>query len=766
MTKEAKVLHDLGFAIIWLRPNSKAPVESGWTQGPRHDFDILRKTFQPGQNMGVRLGDVSYFEPGCLAVLDCDVKSADPEHLREMKEALSSILPGYNSGPIVLSGRGGGSQHIYLLVPNGTAGKKLLHSKHKVKTHMPSVKASEKDKLTLTPEEIEAGFRSRNAWEIDLLANGRQVVLPPSIHPDTGHKYKWADSNMKAKEFVGRLPRITPKQLEEWNKLTPTKESSTSPATQGAIRAEVNLNAIASPDVLSLKISDKMKSSILYGEDVEDRSAFLLKAALAILGAGHTPDEALGILTDPDTYIGQAGYEHAKTKDRKVAGNWINKYTLGKAQKIISEEKSFAEECVVEYIDPEEFKQQVAEGTDWRDALDSFGDGASRGKPKPTLRNLVLALELGLDGFIRRNLVKQRDEFIMATPWGKAAGLLLEDDDVSHLKLWLETFVRFPKVPSELLNDALIVVATRNAYDPLKDYLEGLQWDGVCRLDTWLSKYVAAPGEETYLSAIGRKFLLAMVTRAFKPGAKFDQVLILEGAQGIGKSTLAKVLGGPFFSDADIKLGSKDTIQLLQGSWVVEMGELTAMRKSEIEEMKKFITQTHDDIRLPYARRVNSFPRRFCLIGTTNSEEYLKDPTGNRRFWPTKCADQIDIEGLSKVRDQLFAEAVHAYRFGEETLFLDTEELREIAANQTSDRETEDPIVREVAIVVETLDQFGGFTIRDIWNLLNPLSNRIPEHWETQRYGYALKKLGFEVRRARVDGVKTRLYSLKNELNI
>lgn len=745
MSKEAKVLYDLGFAIIWLKPNSKAPVESGWTKGPRHDFDVLKKTFQAGMNMGVRLGDVSYFEPGCLAVLDCDVKSEDPEHLDEMRRALFSLLPSCDMAPRVLSGRGGGSQHIYLLVPNGTQGKKLLHSQHKVKVHMPSVAASEKDKAALTPGEIKDGFRSRNAWEIDLLANGRQVVLPPSIHPDTGKRYKWADE-IKAKDFVSRLPKIDAKELERWLSLAPTKGKTDS----GPIKGSVNLNSIESPDIMSLKVSEKMKLAIMFGEGVEDRSAFLLKAALAILGGGHTPDEVLGILTDPDTYLGQAAYEHAKTSDRKVAGNWISKYTIGKAERIIAEERNFADNAVIETIAPEEFQKQIDEGTDWRDAVGN----------KPSLRAFVLALELGLKGFIKRNLVKQRDEFIMPTPWGKPAGALLEDEDVSHLKLWLETYVGFAKVPAELLNDALIVVATRNAYDPLKDYLDALEWDGVPRLNTWLARYVEASGDTRYLSAIGRKFLLAMVTRAFEPGTKFDQVLILEGAQGIGKSTLAKVLGGQFFTDVDVKLGSKDTIQLLQGSWIVEMGELAAMRKAEVEDMKKFITQTHDDIRLPYARRVNSFPRRFVLMGTTNGEGYLKDTTGNRRFWPVACGGEIDIAGLKSVRDQLFAEAVYLYRLGEEKLYLETEELRHIAKGETDDRETNDPVVDVIADVIGDFEVGREFTLREIWDLVNPLVMKVPESWELQRYGHALRKLGYESTRRIVDGRKIRFYTL------
>jgi predicted P-loop ATPase len=324
--------------------------------------------------------------------------------------------------------------------------------------------------------------------------------------------------------------------------------------------------------------------------------------------------------------------------------------------------------------------------------------------------------------------------------------------------MWLEGPVcNIPKVTQDSLLDALNVVAVNNAFDPLNEYLVALEWDGVNRTDTWLKDYAGAVGDAEYLRAVGRKMLLGMVTRAFEPGTKFDHMMILEGLQGAGKSTFARTLSKPWFSDVDVKLGNKDTIQLLQGCWVVELGELASLKRNEIEEMKKFITQTHDEIRLPYARLTKSFPRRFVMIGTTNAEEYLKDSTGNRRFWPVLCKNEIDNIGLEKIRDQLFAEVVQMYIEGSEKLYLETQELQNLATEVQGSKNVQDPIIEDVQRVLEGLE-IGEYSVREVWDRLNPLVARHPDSWEISRIGQALSGLGIETERRRVGGVRGRYF--------
>lgn len=206
--------------------------------------------------------------------------------------------------------------------------------------------------------------------------------------------------------------------------------------------------------------------------------------------------------------------------------------------------------------------------------------------------------------------------------------------------------------------DAIRILALQNSFDPVREYLDELKWDGVLRLDTWLSQYLGAEDDDL-TRAIGRAVLIAGVRRVRSPGCKFDFVLVLEGAQGRGKSTALKILAGgeDFFSD-EILIGEsyKEQQELLRGKWIVEMPELAGLNSAEVRRVKQFISKTHDRARGAWQRSVEEIPRRCILIGTTNDAQYLRDATGNRRFWPV-VTGKIDLAGLREVRDQLWAEA-------------------------------------------------------------------------------------------------------------
>jgi hypothetical protein len=204
-----------------------------------------------------------------------------------------------------------------------------------------------------------------------------------------------------------------------------------------------------------------------------------------------------------------------------------------------------------------------------------------------------------------------------------------------------------------------------NRFDPVLDYLASLKWDGAKRLDRWLTTYLCAD-DMPLNRAFGRKFLVAMVRRAKKPGCKFDFLLVLEGLQGTGKSTLAKILAGEdsFTDRLNLHADVRAQQEAIKGRWLVEFGELAGMRKADVESLKSFLSATHDSCRAAYARFRSDPPRRCVFIGTTNGDDYLADQTGNRRFWPVKVG-AIDLEGLESDRDQLFAEAAHAEEQGE-----------------------------------------------------------------------------------------------------
>ncbi len=221
---------------------------------------------------------------------------------------------------------------------------------------------------------------------------------------------------------------------------------------------------------------------------------------------------------------------------------------------------------------------------------------------------------------------------------------------------------------------ALSLHTTRHAFDEVKDYLEGLVWDGIPRLDTLFIDYLGAEDTE-YTRAVTRKMFAAAAARALSPGIKFDTMLILGGAQGLGKSTLISTMSHGWFNDSIRTFEGKEASELLQGVWLVEIAELQAFRRTDIERIKQFASQQHDRFRAAYGRHVKECPRRCVFFGTTNTAEYLRDKTGNRRFWPVDVGLQPAAKDvwsdLPEERDQIWAEAVLRWRLGEQLYLSD-----------------------------------------------------------------------------------------------
>lgn len=284
------------------------------------------------------------------------------------------------------------------------------------------------------------------------------------------------------------------------------------------------------------------------------------------------------------------------------------------------------------------------------------------------------------------------DEFAMmqvkrrAPPWRHEPGEWTEEDDFGLGMVLAQRFGLVIKA-NGAIETAVAQAARSNKFNPVTDYLDSVQWDGVERLPTWLST-VAGVVQSPYYALIGRLILLSMVARAYRPGCQMDYAPVFEGGQGAGKSSLLRVLGGKWYKETPFKVGDKDGYLAIQGAWLYEIAELDSFNKGEVTTIKAFITNTIDDFRMPYGRRNAKYPRRTCFAATTNQDEYLKDTTGARRFWPIRCG-VIDLELLAAIRDQLFAEAVTLFSEGARWHPTRDEE-RDLIQPEQEEREVDD----------------------------------------------------------------------------
>lgn len=326
-------------------------------------------------------------------------------------------------------------------------------------------------------------------------------------------------------------------------------------------------------------------------------------------------------------------------------------------------------------------------------------------------------------------------------------------------------------VSVQTVEQAVMSVARRRTIHPVQDYLHSLKWDGIQRLPTMFAKYFGASQSE-YTLAIGVRFMISAVARIEQPGCKADNLIVLEGKQGIGKSTAVKSLAvtPDWFSETGITLGDKDSYQNLRGKWLYELAELASIRSArDIERYKAFLSTTVDSYRPSFGRRRADFPRQTVFIGTTNDTEYLNDRSGNRRFWPIHCTS-VDLEGIKRDRDQLWAEAVTRYEC-HEAWHVDSVELARRCEEQQAEREQPDPWLpliedwlRRYLVQDENpdgkvlLSVSRGVTTTEV--LLGAIEMRkgdIDRTAET-RAGQILRQLGLTPRQVREAGDRVRRY--------
>ena len=343
---------------------------------------------------------------------------------------------------------------------------------------------------------------------------------------------------------------------------------------------------------------------------------------------------------------------------------------------------------------------------DYNDEWKAELEYTKSGKLLCNIANIILILENdpALAGHIVHDLFTGMDSAKDGLPWNKNANQWTDTDD-ANLRVWLEK--HYDITGKEKIADALTAVLTRHSYHPIRDYLSGLTWDGVPRLDRIIIDYMGAEDSELN-RAMSRKHFVAAVARVFNPGCKYDYCLIMSGAEGIGKSTLLRVMGGKWFNDSITTLEGKEGMEQLRRAWVVELSELSSIKRSDVEQVKAHLSKQVDIYRAAYARRVLEHPRQCVFCGTTNEALFLKGDTGNRRFWVIPVVAELRkyrdwSEAIRRDRDQLWAEAVHYYKQGE-PLYL-SEELEAQAKQRQQDfnDDNDDPIVAMLDKYLNTL---------------------------------------------------------------
>lgn len=703
-------LVEAGAALHWLRPNSKAPAEDEWSTAPVYDLAALKARHREGQNIGIRLGQFSKSAAGYIHVIDVDIR--DPDQADDAWAAFGVIL-GLNPDdlPMVVSGSGGESRHVYILTEKPLKSRKIAKS----------------DGFSMVFDPKLGREVKKFDWELDFFGTGKQVVVPPSLHPDTGLPYRWE------REF-------------DWTMLDlgigPVADTSGWPVSEvDEADSDDDDDLFAIVRAEPLDISDEDVDSYLRDlpeEWAEDRETWLTVGA----GLSH---QYRG---------GQAGFdrwcewsrqsEKFNLRDSKVVWRSFkgakNPITFRSVIQAAQENRLqsnlpmisaapvdtdpladlLGSTALVVKVDPAKVK--VNPIADWTSLLARNEDGA----PTGCLNNakLVVQNDVRTYGCIAFNEFKQdivlirepriatRDREQVKKPMVQLEGTAWKVPDPMNGTDWEDThqhqlrhMIEAPKgqggygikISDRDLTAALSIVAETNRYHPVRNYLDSCaaSWDGVRRMDCLFIDYLGC--EDTpYHREAAALMLLGAVTRIFEPGHKFDFVPILEGLQGKRKSTFVRIVGRNWSSElAGDFHDTKAMVEQILGSWIVEIPELQGFSKADTNVLKAWLSRQKDKTRLAYKKFAATYPRQCIFIGSTNDDEYLRDHTGGRRFWPIKCAleTEIDTDRLDREMDMIWAEAVLRYqemrrtcKLKELPLFLTSEQARQQAAQLQESR--------------------------------------------------------------------------------
>lgn len=756
---EAKRLYDFGFGVHWIKRGSKAPLQSGWSSGERQSIEELERTWKKGYGLGVRLGRASKVYgnsvPGYLVNLDLDIKSKDPEAKQEALSHFKKLFPGIaKSAPVVKTGRG--LRFIcmtreplasFRIVQSDTKCKVLLDEK----TVPPAQKAYIKEGL-ITKKELLEGWRIRPAWEIDFLSDGKQAVLPPSIHPGTKKPYRWL-RGIKTPDDIPLIELPDAKHVQDSRRGDSEKEHAFLKSWR-PVPIDIEISSLPESTIRMIKDGEGLKVN-RHGN--EDPSASCLAAAMMMLKHGFTREEILSVLTDRRNFLGETAYskKHRNTNNRRVAAAWVFRYCVLKGEDELHPAKAF-EDVPIE--PPKKLSEEAAKKQqEVLLPLSSRLRRTKQGDVLPSFENTNLILGTLFGNAFEFDSFSNREYLIEPTPFAKK-GEKVSDRMLLKIKDWLITQYGLEASIGTIM-EVVSFRCQENTKDSAVSMLDNLPaWDGRDRLKTWMHDHFAAENDKDYVGEVFTKWLTAAVARVYEPGLKFDWMLILEGAQGKGKSLFGQILfGADYWHEqlGNLELRMADAVLQMQGKLCVEFPELMSMRKASLEGIKAFITRQVDTVRAPYGKTAMDLPRRAVFYGTTNESVYLKDPTGNRRFNPVKVG-ALDVKQLQKDREQLLAEARFLYLNGLIEHFYLSEKSNAHAEILKEERKVYSDTDHLVDLLEDFIDSginfpWKKFKIADLFSVQGPFGNLKYEAKNSREARSALKKLGATSQRTKRD---------------
>ena len=705
----------------------------------------LLASYKPGYNLGVRLGEPSKVEGGYLHAFDIDIR--DPDQADDAWDALYALFEDadFDAMPCVASGSSGESRHLYFISEKPFYSRKLAASegKHRSKDgtwHYDwEVELFGTTKQVAMPPSIHPDTLKPYTWErpidFDLADLGMPIApiisadLLSELTEEVGETYAYEavpPLTFKSGQLEAELESLPISRIDDyhdwvtlgqalhhqfggstrgfdlWLQHSKRSEKFDAPNNAREMRGKwrgFGRNRRAPVTMASVRqwVLDARREAFLAEFDEVDDTDFQ---------SPRSPPETGTNADDFDDFLGDTSPPPAAP-----AADDID---------LLGDPEPAREPA--DDIDSIGTPGNETRRLDWISLLDLNEEGAIR----PTLHNvkLIVSNDPRSAGIPQLNLftqetVQRKAPTVKPDHRQNAAKSAMQlqpqiwtIDDTVNGSLWsdhrdndLRKVFEAPKtqggygikVSDRDLQAALSIEANNNGFHPIREFLEGLTWDGVARTERLFTDYLGAD-DNAYVRSISRLMLVAAVTRVYEPGHKFDYAVIIEGLQGKGKSTFIQALGKSWFGELDGDFhDAKGMVELMQGKWIMEIPELSGFNRGDVRTIKAFISRQEDRARLAYARRAGNFPRQCIFIGSTNDREYLKDDTGGRRWWPVYCSiEEIDTNRLLGDVDQIWAEALHLYRelrakqpVGTLPLYLTDPEARRLALGAQEARRVE-----------------------------------------------------------------------------